>query len=110
MGVSSFSTCYRVCCSYHVLFTLGYFPGEAGTPGRAQQKVKKPHRWKPGTVALREIKKLQKTTELLIPFAPFVRLVREISDAYARDASRWTPEALLALQEVNYTQLLHWRA
>lgn len=60
---------------YYVLFTLGCFLGEAGTPGRQQQRVKKPHRWRPGTVALREIRKYQKSTELLIPFAPFARLV-----------------------------------
>jgi len=40
--------------------------------------VKKPHRYRPGTVALREIRKLQKySTEPLIAFAPFERLVRE---------------------------------
>ncbi|KAJ1277993.1 hypothetical protein BS78_04G046000 [Paspalum vaginatum] len=79
----------------------------AGTPRRQQQKVKtpqqkvkKPHRWRPGTVALREIRKYQKSTELLIPFAPFARLVREITDFYSKgNVSRWTPEALLSLQE-----------
>ena len=30
--------------------------------------VKKPHRYRPGTVALREIRKYQKSTELLIRF------------------------------------------
>jgi len=60
-----------------VLFTfvLSLSLGEAGTAGRQQQRVKKPHRWRPGTVALREIRKYQKSTELLIPFAPFARLV-----------------------------------
>jgi histone H3 len=37
---------------------------------------KKPHRFKPGTVALREIRKYQKSTELLIRKLPFQRLVR----------------------------------
>ncbi|PIA49071.1 hypothetical protein AQUCO_01300131v1 [Aquilegia coerulea] len=37
---------------------------------------RKPHRWRPGTVALREIRHYQKSSDLLIPFAPFVRLVR----------------------------------
>uniref|UniRef100_A0A0D3G978 Histone H3-like centromeric protein CENH3 n=2 Tax=Oryza TaxID=4527 RepID=A0A0D3G978_9ORYZ len=69
-----------------------------GTP-RQQTKQRKPHRFRPGTVALREIRKFQKTTELLIPFAPFSRLVREITDFYSKDVSRWTLEALLALQE-----------
>lgn len=39
--------------------------------------VKKPHRFRPGTVALREIRKYQKSTELLIRKLPFQRLVRE---------------------------------
>jgi len=40
--------------------------------------VKRPHRYRPGTVALRDIRRYQKTTNLLIPRAPFLRLVREI--------------------------------
>ena len=40
--------------------------------------VKKPHRYRPGTVALREIRKYQKSTDLLICKAPFQHLVREI--------------------------------
>lgn len=39
-------------------------------------RIKKPHRYRPGTVALREIKKYQKSTELLIKKLPFQRLVR----------------------------------
>ena len=38
--------------------------------------VKKPHRYRPGTVALREIRKYQKSTDLLICKLPFQRLVR----------------------------------
>ncbi|XP_076923100.1 histone H3.3-like [Bidens hawaiensis] len=41
--------------------------------------VKKPHRYRPGTVALREIRKFEKSTELLIRKSPFQRLVREIA-------------------------------
>jgi histone H3 len=44
--------------------------------------VKKPHRYRPGTVALREIRKYQKTTELLIRKLPFQRLVREVSQDF----------------------------
>merc|ERR1712172_439946 len=40
--------------------------------------VKKPHRYRPGTVALREIRRYQKSTELLIRKLPFQRLVREM--------------------------------
>ncbi len=48
----------------------------------AEQKViavRKPHRWRPGTVAAREICKFQKTTDLLIRKAPFQCLVQEIA-------------------------------
>jgi len=41
--------------------------------------VKKPHRYRPGTVALREIRRYQKSTDLLIRKLPFQRLVREIA-------------------------------
>lgn len=44
--------------------------------------VKKPHRYKPGTVALREIRRYQKSTELLIRKLPFQRLVREIAQDF----------------------------
>ncbi|CAN6567863.1 unnamed protein product [Malus baccata var. baccata] len=44
--------------------------------------VKKPHRYRPGTVALREIRKYQKSTELLIRKLPFQRLVREIAQDF----------------------------
>ncbi|GLV46552.1 histone H3 [Carabus blaptoides fortunei] len=43
--------------------------------------VKKPHRYRPGTVALREIRRYQKSTELLIRKLPFQRLV-QASEAY----------------------------
>src|SRR5882757_5130882 len=46
--------------------------------------VKKPHRYRPGTVALREIRRYQKSTELLIRKLPFQRLVREIAQGMRR--------------------------
>ena len=60
--------------------------------------IKKPHRYRPGTVALREIRKFQKSTELLIRKLPFQRLVREISNDFKADL-RFHSQALLALQE-----------
>jgi histone H3 len=42
----------------------------------AHTGIKKPHRFKPGTIALREIRKYQKSTDLLIRKLPFQRLVR----------------------------------
>ena len=62
--------------------------------------VKKPHRFKPGTVALREIRKYQKSTELLVRKLPFQRLVREIAQEYKTDL-RFQSSAVLALQEAS---------
>jgi histone H3 len=58
--------------------------------------VKKPHRFRPGTVALREIRKYQKSTELLIRKLPFQRLVREIAQEYKNDL-RFQSSAVAAL-------------
>ncbi|CAM9113085.1 unnamed protein product [Chrysoparadoxa australica] len=63
-----------------------------------QGGVKKPHRYRPGTVALREIRKYQKSTELLIRKLPFQRLVREIAQDFKNDL-RFQSAAILALQE-----------
>ncbi|KAI5479728.1 hypothetical protein MNV49_002989 [Pseudohyphozyma bogoriensis] len=80
--------------------------------------VKKPHRYRPGTVALREIRRYQKSTELLIrklPLVPlplpsilpqltlffdrsFQRLVREIAQDFKTDL-RFQSSAVMALQE-----------
>nr|BAC79432.1 histone H3 like protein [Turritis glabra] len=65
-----------------------------------QGSQKKPYRYKPGTIALREIRYFQKNTNLLIPAASFIREVRSITHALAPpQISRWTAEALVALQE-----------
>ncbi|KAM9384775.1 histone H3, embryonic-like [Pholidichthys leucotaenia] len=63
--------------------------------------VKKPHRYRPGTVALREIRRYQKSTELLIRKLPFQRLVREI----AQDL-RFQSSAVMALQEASEAYLM----
>ncbi|KFD59340.1 hypothetical protein M514_28481, partial [Trichuris suis] len=44
--------------------------------------LKRAHRYRPGTVALREIRRYQKSTELLIRRLPFQRLVREIAQDF----------------------------
>jgi len=59
---------------------------------------KKRHRYRPGTVALREIRKYQKSTDLLIRKLPFQRLVREIAMDFKTDL-RFASLAVLALQE-----------
>jgi histone H3/H4 len=47
-----------------------------------------PHRRKPGTLALKEIRQYQKSTELLIRKAPFQRLVREIASVLKANLMR----------------------
>lgn len=61
-------------------------------------KIKMPHRYRPGTVALREIRKFQKSTELLIRKLPFQRLVREIAQDMKEDL-RFQSTAVICLQE-----------
>ena len=65
-------------------------------PSVAQQKRKR--RFRPGAQALREIRKYQKSTELLIRKMPFQRLVREIA-ADCKTDMRFQASAIAALQE-----------
>lgn len=67
--------------------------------------VKKPHRYRPGTVALREIRRYQKSTELLIRKLPFQRLVREIAQTFENDL-RFQTQAVGALQEASEAYLV----
>lgn len=75
-----------------------------GGEGQTQRKA---HRYRPGTVALREIRHFQKTWNLLIPAAPFIRTVREISYSLAPSVTRWQAEALVAIQEAAEDYLVH---
>jgi histone H3 len=68
--------------------------------------IKKPHRYRPGTVALREIRKYQKSTDLLIRKTPFQRLVREIAKDYSPGDWRFQSTAVLALQEASECYLI----
>ena len=61
-------------------------------------RKRKRQRYRPGTVALREIRRFQKSTELLIWQMPFQRLVREIAQTYS-PYLRFQSGAVLALQE-----------
>lgn len=71
-------------------------------------RTKKKQRWRPGTVALREIRQYQKTTDLLIPKLPFARLLREVANDYMVATYtgingviglRWQSTAIMAIQE-----------
>ena len=72
------------------------------------ERERKPHRFRPGTVALREIRRLQKSTDLLIRKVPFQRVVKEIADDFKGnnhgEPFRWQATAMLATQ----TQAEHY--
>ena len=65
--------------------------------------VKKPHRYRPGTVALREIRRYQKSTDLMIRKAPFCRLMRDFVESVQvlsdPPVNRVTAVAVSAMQE-----------
>ena len=65
---------------------------------RMQGRLVKPHRYRAGTAALKDIRHFQKTTALLIRRLPFQRLVREIAQDYKTDL-RFQSAAILCLQE-----------
>nr|XP_023925110.1 histone H3-like centromeric protein HTR12 isoform X1 [Quercus suber]POE95057.1 histone H3-like centromeric protein htr12 [Quercus suber] len=73
------------------------------SPGTQRKK----RRYRPGTVALREIRHFQKTWNLVIPAAPFIRVVRQLSQQFSPEISRWAAEALVALQEAAEDFLVH---
>jgi histone H3/H4 len=83
-------------------------PGEKSVSKNknSSSEIKKSHRFKPGTVALREIRKYQKSTELLIRRLPFQRLVRELAQDYRNDL-RFQNSAVLALQEASEAYLVN---
>ena len=62
--------------------------------------IRRPHRFRVGTVALCEIRKYQKSAELLISKAPFNRVVREIASVFSHEI-RFNSFAYTALQEVS---------
>ena len=83
-------------------------PGQAKSSskrGTGQPATKKPHRYRPGTVALREIHRYQKLTELLIRRLPFQRLVWEIAQDF-KGRLNFASGAILALQEAAEAYLM----
>ncbi|XP_012671854.1 histone H3-like centromeric protein A [Clupea harengus] len=74
-------------------------PRTRRSSGPTEGSPRKKKRFRPGTRALQEIRKYQKSTDLLLRKAPFSRLVREICLSFSRESYRWQAYALLALQE-----------
>ena len=70
-------------------------------------RIRKPRRLRSGTVALREIRKYQRSTELLIRKLPFQRLLREIVFELKKKDYRFQSAAILVMQEAAETFLVH---
>lgn len=85
----------------------GLLKNRPGDPIPSAQKKKR--RAKNGQLALREIRKFQKSTDMLIRKLPFARLVREIvQDEFGTDSDyRWQSVAIMALQEASEAYLIH---
>ena len=79
--------------------SMGGIVGKA--PKKAKGHVRKKRRYRPGTVALRQIRRYQKSTELLIRKLPFQRLVREVMYELFKVEYRMQSTAILALQEAS---------
>ncbi|KAI0069958.1 histone H3 [Panus rudis PR-1116 ss-1] len=86
-------------------------------PQHEEEQQGRKRRYRPGTVALREIRKYQKSTDLLLRKLPFSRVVREITIDMVTNQNfpdrdpdlglRWQSSALLALQEATEAFLVH---
>ncbi|XP_068167136.1 histone H3-like centromeric protein A [Antennarius striatus] len=72
-------------------------PRRSGVPQLPGSPRKR--KFRPGTRALMEIRKYQKSTDLLLRKAPFSRLVREVCQKFSRESLKWQVYALLAIQE-----------
>ena len=90
-------------CNLSILLSFSVCTKSGSKPakkacGSGSSGVKKPFKFKPGTVAVREISKYQKGTQMLIKKLPFQRMVREIAGGQ-KDGLRYQLSALLATQE-----------
>ena len=74
--------------------------------GAIASGVKKPFKFRPGTVALRDIRRYQKGTELLLRKLPFQRLVRELA-ASQKEGLRFQASAVLAMQEATEAHMVN---
>ena len=81
---------------------LAEVAGRSSAP--ATGGVKRGRRFRPGTVALREIRQYQKSTELLIRKGPFAKLVREVAQDFKTDL-RFQSHAIMALHEASEAYL-----
>ncbi|MCJ1471220.1 centromeric DNA-binding histone H3-like protein cse4, partial [Pseudocyphellaria aurata] len=82
----------------------------AAKAAETEAAPRKPRRYHPGTLALREIRRYQRTTDLLLLKLPFSRLVREIALSLVLpggESLRWQSQAIQALQESCEAFMVH---
>mmetsp|Transcript_4902 Transcript_4902/g.16062 ORF Transcript_4902/g.16062 Transcript_4902/m.16062 type:complete len:122 (+) Transcript_4902:858-1223(+) len=72
----------------------------------ARKPSSKKQRLRPNEAALKEIRRLQRTTDLLIRKLPFARLVREVQQSFSNREMRWQAAAIVALQEAAEAHLV----
>jgi len=78
---------------------------KAARKAAPKEGTKAARRYRPGTVAMREIRRYQKSTDLLLKKAPFQRLVREVAQDFKTDL-RFQSSAVMALQEASEAYLV----
>lgn len=133
MTFKTFKTCvldfFKILCLRYVYAILEYYPDTTRTPNyfvlictmartkppsrkyaakhlmAAQKTIRKPHRFRPDTKALMNIRTYQKYTDLLIHKKPFFRLVKGIVQNFKSDV-RLQPSAIEALQEAAEAHLV----
>ena len=69
-----------------------------GSKGKRMPIAQRQRKYRPGTVALRQIRQFQRSTALLIAKSPFRRMVREVALDISNN-KRFQESALSALQE-----------
>ncbi|KAL6719631.1 centromeric DNA-binding histone H3-like protein cse4 [Lecanora helva] len=85
-------------------------PTNSDTSNADEETSRKPRRYRPGTIALREIRRYQRSTDLLLLKLPFSRLVREIAISLLPidgQSLHWQSQAIQALQEAAEAFMVH---
>ena len=104
-SISVFPCAHHEALPYTISFPLILTTSQKPIANPASGGVKKAHRYRPGTVAMREIRRYQKSTDLLLKKAPFQRLVREVAQDFKTDL-RFQSSAVMALQEASEAYLV----
>mmetsp|Transcript_9497 Transcript_9497/g.24202 ORF Transcript_9497/g.24202 Transcript_9497/m.24202 type:complete len:123 (+) Transcript_9497:161-529(+) len=78
-----------------------------GAVSKPRPSSARKQRMRPNDRALKEIRKYQRSTDLLLRKLPFARLVREVQIGFVNKEYRWQAAAIIALQEAAEAHLVH---